>query len=38
MKHTGKSLITALALLCIFNAGAKETRVPDASIVKMIIQ
>jgi hypothetical protein len=38
MKNTGKSLVAALAMLCIFNAGAKETRVPDASIVKMVIQ
>ncbi|GFM59783.1 hypothetical protein OH710_04235 [Pseudomonas capsici] len=38
MKKAGMSFIAVLMLLCAFTVQAKETRVSDASIVKMIIQ
>ena len=38
MKKTGLSFVTVLALLLAFNLEARETRLPDAAIVKMIIQ
>lgn len=38
MKKTGFSFVAMLALLCAFTAQARDTRVPDAAIVEMIIQ
>lgn len=38
MKKAGMSFFAVLMLLCVFTVQAKETRVSDASIVKMIIQ
>lgn len=38
MYKTGIGFFTMLVLLCAFTAQAREARVTDASIVKMIIQ
>lgn len=38
MRKVGISFVASLALLCAFSVSAKDTKIPDAAIVQLLIE